>query len=82
MAWQFNRVDLGEGLLQAFRRAGSDIDAHIFRLRGLDAEATYEVEDLDGDDTKKTTGDALMEHGLEVRVNGRPGAAALVYRRI
>ena len=82
MAWQFNRVDLGEGLLQAFRRTGSDIDTHIFRLRGLDAQATYQVEDLDGENTAKISGVTLMKRGLEVRVNGRPGAAAITYRQI
>lgn len=51
-------------------------------LCGLDAEAAYEWRDLDSGTAGETPGDGLMENGLEVQVNDRPGAAMVTYRRI
>jgi alpha-galactosidase len=72
LAWQFNRSDLGEGLVQAFRRSGSGISTHQFRLHGLNPKALYEWKDVDSGRTAKMTGDALMERGLEVQVKDQP----------
>ena len=36
IAWQFDRPDLGEGMVQAFRRGESVYEAARFRLRGLE----------------------------------------------
>ena len=46
------------------------------------AEAVYEWRDLDGGTAGETPGDGLMENGLEVQVNDRPGAAIITYRHI
>ena len=82
IAWQFDRADLGAGMVQAFRREQSDRAAQVFCLRGLDAEAVYEWRDLDSGTAGETPGDGLMGNGLEVLVNDRPGAAIITYRRI
>ena len=37
MAWQFDRPEAGEGVVQAFRRAENGDESATFRLRGLDA---------------------------------------------
>ena len=47
-AWQFNRPEQGDGMVQAFRRDKSEDPATDIRLRGLDPSATYKVTDLDG----------------------------------
>ena len=47
MAWQFDRPEAGEGMVQAFRRDECGDAAKTFRLQGLDPAATYEVTDLD-----------------------------------
>ena len=75
MAWQFDRPETGEGMVQAFRRHESDYESARLRLRGLDADATYVVTDLD-------TGAAGIPHrprparqGLLVTIADRPGTA-------
>jgi len=35
MAWQFNRSDIGAGMVQAFRRADSFYESARFKLNGL-----------------------------------------------
>jgi len=81
LAWQFDRPDLGEGVVQVFRRAESIYEVGRLRLRGLQAEATYAVRDLDTEREETYTGAELMEPGLRVEVNERPGALVITYRR-
>ena len=38
MAWQFHRPDLGEGIVQAFRRTQSNILTCQYQLCGLEPE--------------------------------------------
>lgn len=82
MAWQFDRPDLGEGMVQAFRRADSVYESARFRLRGLDPDARYRVTNLDRRGTTTVTGWELMEKGLSVAIADRPGAAVIVYKRV
>jgi alpha-galactosidase len=81
MAWQFDRPDLGEGLVQIFRRDESPYESARFTLHGLDAAANYEVENLDGG--KEThTGRELMEQGLAVTTKTKPAALLFAYKRV
>ena len=82
MAWQFDRPDLGGGMVQAFRRSESIYEAARLRLRGLDPKASYAVSDLDKPKEKREfTGGELMQRGLPVAIPEQPGAKLLVYRR-
>ncbi len=80
MAWQFDRPDLGEGVVQAFRRADSAYRSAELRLRGLDPEAAYSVTDLDGPGAVNVSGRELMEKGLLVEMPARPAAAVIRYK--
>jgi alpha-galactosidase len=80
MAWQFDRPDLGEGMVQAFRRQDCAGSVERYRLLGLDPEASYAATDLDSGESRTASGRDLMEGGLEVRVAGRPGAAVVTYK--
>jgi alpha-galactosidase len=80
-AWQFNRPEEGDGMVQVFRRERSDDAARDLPLRGLDADATYEVTDLDAGVPKTVTGRQLMQKGLHVEVAAEPGAAIILYKR-
>ena len=82
IAWQFNRPEKGDGVVQAFRRAKCDGPAMTFRLRGLDPAGQYEVTDLDAATPAKASGKELMEKGLAVVIKGQPGAAVIVYKRV
>jgi alpha-galactosidase len=81
-AWQFDRADLGEGLVQAFRRQDSPTADATYRLAGLDPAAEYSVTDLDDPKPRQTTGHDLMDHGLSIRLPAKPAAAIIVYKRI
>lgn len=82
MAWQFDRPDLGEGMVQVFRRSQSIYEAARLRLRGLDPKADYAVIDLDKPEEKRRfAGDELMQLGLPVAISDQPGARVLVYRK-
>jgi hypothetical protein len=69
-AWQFNRPEEGDGIVQAFRQDKSEDAAKDLRLRGLDAAATYQVADLDSGGLSTVTGKDLMDKGLQVEVAG------------
>ena len=81
MAWQFDRPDLGEGVVQVFRRAESFYEAARLKLRGLDPDARYAVGNLDESGAVEMTGRQLMETGLPVAIKDRPGVVVLVYKR-
>ena len=82
MAWQFDRPDLGEGMVQAFRRADSFYEAARFRLNGLDPEADYQVTDLDAGDGLVMSGRELTEKGLSLVLRNRPDSVIIVYKRV
>jgi alpha-galactosidase len=82
IAWQFDRADLGRGMVQAFRRAGSIYETARMPLRGLDPNARYAVTDVDSGASVEATGHDLMEKGLAVTIPARPGAALVTYRKL
>jgi alpha-galactosidase len=81
-AWQFDRPDLGEGMVQAFRRQDSPFPVLEVRLQGLNPEARYAVEDLDSGKTWQATGAELAEAGFTLALSERPASALLVYKRL
>jgi alpha-galactosidase len=81
IAWQFNRPEQGDGVVQAFRRDESPYVCARFRLHGLDPAAAYEVTNLDVEGSMKLSGAELMEKGLTVEIKDKPGAAVIVYKR-
>ncbi len=82
MAWQFDRPDLGEGMVQAFRRKDAANDSATYRLSGLNKEARYELTNLDQKSSEIVSGRDLSEKGLTVRLTEKPGAAVIRYRKV
>jgi alpha-galactosidase len=80
LAWQFDRPDLGRGMVQAFRRAACPDESGCVVLRGLVAEARYVVVDLDSGTESERSGSALMNEGINVRLPHPASAALLSYR--
>jgi alpha-galactosidase len=68
IAWQFNRPEEGDGVVQAFRRARCGNASLVCRLRGLDPDARYEVTNFDVPGTTLASGKDLMEKGLTVEI--------------
>jgi alpha-galactosidase len=82
MAWQFDRPDLGKGVVQVFRRAESPFTTARFTLSGLDPNAMYEVTDVDSTGpVKLMSGKTLGSDGLEVRLDQKPAAGIFEYVR-
>jgi alpha-galactosidase len=83
IAWQFDRPEQGEGVVQAFRRDKSSYESARFKLRGLDATARYAVANLDTPTTRQElTGSDLRDRGLLVEIPSRPAAEVITYRKI
>jgi hypothetical protein len=82
IGWQFDRPDLGQGMVQVFRRAESIYESARLPLRGLDPEAAYTVTDLDSQSSERLSGRELMEKGARVSIPERPGAAIVTYRNV
>jgi len=81
MAWQFDRPELGEGLVQAFRRSEASEETAVFKLAGLDPEATYVVTDVDAKQPRQITGRELLEKGLTITLITPSSAAVITYRK-
>ena len=82
MAWQWNRPQTGDGMIQAFRRKDSPYSRARYRLNGLDPNARYSVRNLNAAAGVELTGSELMETGLPVEIEGEPGASLITYQRV
>jgi alpha-galactosidase len=81
MAWQFDRPDRGQGFVQAFRRSNAVPDSAQLVLRGLDADARYEIKNLDESGSQVLTGRELMQGGLRVSLKDALTASVITYTR-
>jgi alpha-galactosidase len=80
IAWQFDRPDLGEGMVQAFRREKSIHESIQLNLIGLDPDARYFVKNIDVNDSEEMTGCELMDNGLDIYIENCPGAEVFIYK--
>jgi alpha-galactosidase len=81
MAWQFDRPEAGEGVIQIFRRHNSFYESAHLKLFGLDGQANYTVTNLDTGASEKHSGRELLGDGLAVTMPAQPSVAVLIYRR-
>jgi alpha-galactosidase len=82
IAWQFDRTDVGEGMVQAFRRDENTEASKTLRLKGLEPDARYEVTNLDVGEPQQVSGRELMENGLVINIADKPGAAIVTYKKV
>ncbi|MEW6746681.1 MAG: alpha-galactosidase [Planctomycetota bacterium] len=77
--WQFDRPDLGQGFAMVFRRAQSQYSGADISLRGLDAQASYEVEFVDSSEKRPMKGAELAHLAIKLE---KPASCILVkYRK-
>ena len=81
MAWQFDRPELGQGVVQAFRRPESVDESRRFRLRGLEPDAQYVLTDVNSGPAQTAAGRDLIEKGLLITSPKRPGALVILYQK-
>jgi alpha-galactosidase len=80
LAWQFDLPEREKGMVQAFRRAGSNYESARLKLHGLDPAKSYVVTDLDQPATpQELSGRELLERGLLISAPGRPSARIITY---
>jgi alpha-galactosidase len=83
LAWQFDRPEQGEGMIQAFRRHNSSSEPARFKLQGLEAKGSYAITSLDDPATRqKLTGSDLMGQGLRVDIPAQAGSALFTYHKL
>jgi alpha-galactosidase len=82
MAWQFDRPEQAEGMVQAFRRHNSVYESARFKLRGLNPESRYRVSDFNGAAPRAISGHELVEQGLQITLPDMPAATVLTYQEI
>jgi alpha-galactosidase len=81
MAWQFDRPEAGEGMIQVFRRQNSIYESARLTLHGVDPVGKYIVTNLNTGEQQPRSGRELLDDGLIVTIKDKPGTAVLTYRR-
>lgn len=81
-AWQYDRPDLGEGMVVAFRRHASPFPSWEARLKALEPHVLYELTSWDGQSTQRMSGKRFMADGFAVTIDDKPGTALFTYRRV
>jgi alpha-galactosidase len=81
-AWQWDRPDLGAGIVLALRRPASPYSRLQAVLQGLDAEAVYEFTNVDSGETLRGPGREWLAGRLHLEITSRPGSALRTYRRV
>jgi alpha-galactosidase len=82
LGWQYDRPDLGEGLIQVFRREKCPADEVQIKVRGLEENAEYELVDIDQPDSpRRFKGQQLMNQGLSVALPAKPSAVLYRYHK-
>ncbi|MCX6927678.1 MAG: alpha-galactosidase [Verrucomicrobia bacterium] len=85
IAWQFDRPEQGDGVVQVFRRRDSIFESARLKLRGLDPRARYQISRLDRQDqTGQPTlsGEELLQKGLFVSIEECPCAVIVKYQQV
>ncbi len=80
-AWQYNRPEQGDGIVQVFRRENSPFTNAAFTLGGLSEEAEYIFTDADDSTELVLTGKELAANGFQVFVPERRMAKLYFYRQ-
>ena len=81
IAWQFDRPEAGQGMVQAFRRTESIFTDAALPLSGLDPAAQYEVTGVGTNEKSNFSGTELMTKGLPVHMKERPEALVFSYKK-
>ncbi|OQA01672.1 MAG: Alpha-galactosidase [Planctomycetes bacterium ADurb.Bin412] len=81
LAWQFNRPETGEGLVQAFFRPDTTVLGLRLKLRGLEPGAAYELSRYGSEEKTSLTGEELMKSGLKIYADSLPEAAVITYQK-
>jgi len=79
-AWQYNRPEKDDGIIQVFKRELSPYTTAIYKLKGLNPDKTYVITDIDTEDLVELSGKELMEFGFEVAIKEDRVAKIFTYK--
>ncbi|MCP4639871.1 MAG: hypothetical protein GY851_05535 [bacterium] len=83
IAWQFDRAETNQGVVQAFRRSDSIYESARLPLQGLEPGARYSVTPLEpAGEPYEATGKVLMDEGVRVAIPDRPGVFIVMYEAV
>jgi alpha-galactosidase len=80
--WQFNDPRKGLGMLQAFRSTPNVGTTVNVKLRGIDADATYQLTDVDQNKTVSLTGAQLLQDGYTINTTAQERAPLIEYGKV
>jgi alpha-galactosidase len=78
--YQFDNPELKAGCTVVFRREKCPDATQTIRLKAVRPDASYTVTNLDTGASTGISGKELIEKGLNVKINDKPGAAIIIYR--
>lgn len=81
IAWQFDRPESGDGMIQVFRREQSPYESARLRLHGLDPGAVYVLTHLDTAGATEVSGRELLDNGLVIAIPARRTAVIITYKK-
>ena len=81
-AYRYDRPEEGDGIVMAFRRAGSNVVTSCYPMEGLEPNAVYTVTDIDTKETVEIKGSVLVTEGLTVTIPNRYQSKILLYKRL
>lgn len=74
LAWQFDRPETGEGIIQVIRHGANPEDAFILRPPCVVPECVYEFENIESGRRFQVTGVNLLRDGTTAYLSARSGA--------
>ena len=81
MAWQFNRPDLNQGVIQVFRRATSRMTSARLKLHDLDLTSRYALTDFDSGETEMHSASELETEGVNLSLPLAESSRIIVYTK-
>jgi alpha-galactosidase len=81
-AYQFDRPDLGAGVVLFFRKRESPFVQGHFVLQGGDPDALYELEDGGTPGLERYSGAALFRNGIPITLPNPASSKLLFYRKV
>jgi alpha-galactosidase len=82
LAYQFDRVDQGDGVVFAFRRPSCPSSELVVKMGGVQPDVEYEIENVDSGEKTLYKGAELIASGLRITSKSQPEAVVLIYRRV
>lgn len=81
-AWQYNRPEENDGILQVFRRAKAPYIKGSYKLNGVKSNKNYVFIDADTNEEKIISGEQLVSAGFEVEIPESRTAKLYFYKEV